>query len=479
MKKINKEVIDAIIKDRNVRGRVTKESLWLFFLVYFAHYIKHELANLHEEIIDIIQNEKNKLICITAFRGSGKSTIITTASAIWATLGIQQKKFVLIICQTKAQAKTHMTNLKVELEENDLLKSDLGPFQEDIDQEWNAYSVVFSNSKARVTIASLEQSVRGIRHRQTRPDLIILDDIEDSQSVKTLESRDKTFNWFTSEIIPLGDLDTRIIIVGNIIHEDSMVVRLKNKIQKEEVNGIYREYPLINDQGECLWPGKFPTQESLEDFKKTVINPISWQREYLLKIVPDEFQVIHREYVKYYEELPSDTGQYCFIVMGIDPAVSEKDKADFSAIVSGLVVYNHHIDESKMYILPNIVNERLQTPDLLDYIKSICKQNKKTYETIKIVVESNAFQQSIVQFLQRDGYSECEGRKSSEDKRTRLASVSYQIKIGSILFPKIGSERLITQMVGLGVEKHDDMVDAFTLCAQKFISFKPCFFGFI
>jgi predicted phage terminase large subunit-like protein len=479
MKKINKEVIDAIIKDRNVRRKVTRESLWLFFLVYFAHYIKHELANLHEEIIDIIQDEKNKLICITAFRGSGKSTIITTASAIWSTLGIQQKKFVLIVCQTKAQAKVHMTNLKVELEENDLLKSDLGPFQEDIDQEWNAYSVVFSNSKARVTIASLEQSVRGIRHRQTRPDLIILDDIEDSQSVKTLDSRDKTFNWFTSEIIPLGDLETRIIIVGNIIHEDSMVVRLRNKIQKGETVGIYREYPLINDQGECLWPGKFPTPESLEDFKKTIINPISWQREYLLKVVPDEYQVVHRDYIKYYDELPSNTRHYSCIIVGVDPAVSEKDKADYSAIVSGLIVYNHDTDESNLYILPNITNERLQTPDLLERIKSVCRENKKVYGTIKIVVESNAFQQSIVQFLQRDGYSECEGKKSSEDKRTRLASVSYQIKVGSILFPRVGAEMLITQIVGLGAEIHDDLVDAFTLCAQKYVSFRPCWVGFV
>lgn len=479
MRKINKEVIDALVKDRNVRQKVTQESFWLFFLVYFAHYIKYELADLHEEIIDIIQEEKNKLTCITAFRGSGKSTIITTASTLWSILGIHQKKFVLIICQTKAQAKMHMMSLRAELEENDLLKSDLGPFQEEIDQEWSASSVIFSNTKARITIASLEQSVRGIRHRQTRPDLIILDDIEDSQSVKTLDSRDKTFNWFTSEIIPLGDLNTRIIIVGNIIHEDSMVVRLKNKIQKEEISGIYREYPLINDKGECLWLGKFPTPESLEEFKKTIISDISWQREYLLKVVPDEYQVVRRDYIHYYDELPSNTRKYSCIIVGVDPAVSEKDKADFSAIVSGLVVHNEDNGESALYILPNIVNERFQTPDLIECIKSVCKENRKLYSVVKVVVESNAFQESIVQFLHRDGFGECEGKKSSEDKRTRLASVSYQIKVGSILFPRVGAEKLLTQIVGFGAENHDDMVDAFTLCAQKFVSFRPCFVGFV
>ncbi len=470
MKKINNEVIDAIIKDRGVRQNTTRQSLWLFFLVYFAHYVKYELAPFHEEIIDIVQNESNKLICISAFRGSGKSTLVTTASALWSILGIQQKKFVLIICQTKTQAKMHMMSLRSELEDNDLLKSDLGPFQEEMDAEWSASSLVFSNTKARITIASLEQSVRGMRHRQTRPDLIILDDIEDSQSIKTLEGRDKTYNWFTSEIIPLGDLATRIIIVGNLIHEDSMVVRLKNKIEKEEVKGIYREYPLINSHGECLWPGKFPTEESLEEFQNTILNPISWQREYLLKVVPDEYQVVHREWIQYYDELPMNTRSYSCIIMGVDPAISEKTKADCSAIVSGLVVITG--GTKTLYILPNIVNERLTTPDLIDRIYAVNLENRKIHSVVKTVVESIAFQEAIVQFLRKYGYTNCEGIKVTEDKRTRLATISHLIKSGNVLFPRTGAELLVTQIVGFGAEKHDDIMDAFTLCTHKFLSLR-------
>lgn len=470
MKRINKEVIDAIIKDRAVRQKTTQKSFWLFFLIYFAHYIKYELAPFHEEIIEIIQNDTKKLVCITAFRGSGKSTIITTASTLWSILGIQEKKFVLIICQTKQQAKVHMANLRIELEENQLLRSDLGPFREEIDQEWNASSIVFSNTKARITIASLEQSIRGIRHRQVRPDLIILDDIEDSQSVKTLESRDKTFNWFTSEIIPIGDLNTRIIIVGNLIHEDSLTVRLKKKIEKEEIVGTYCEYPLINSEGICLWPGKFPTEESIKEFEKTIISPISWQREYLLRAVPDEYQVILREWFKFYDELPSDSSTYSCIIMGVDPAISERTKADFSAIVSGLVVFKNN--RQQLYILPNLVNIRLNAPDLLECVKAVYRENQKIYESVNIVIESNAFQESIVQFLQRDGYARCEGIKMSEDKRTRLVTTSYRIKFGDILFPRTGAEQLITQLVGFGAESHDDLMDAFTLCANNFLNLR-------
>jgi hypothetical protein len=59
---------------------------------------------------------------VVAFRGSGKSTMVTTAYPIWAILGKQQKKFCIIFCQTRAQAKQHMMNIRTELEGNDVLK---------------------------------------------------------------------------------------------------------------------------------------------------------------------------------------------------------------------------------------------------------------------------------------------------------------------------------------------------------------------
>jgi phage terminase large subunit-like protein len=106
------------------------------------------------------EREDIKNLFIVAFRGSAKSTIFTTSYPVWAILGEQQKKFVLILCQTQAQAKQHMMNLRRELESNALLKSDLGPFQEE-NNEWGSSSLVFSRLGARITAVSTEQSVRG------------------------------------------------------------------------------------------------------------------------------------------------------------------------------------------------------------------------------------------------------------------------------------------------------------------------------
>jgi hypothetical protein len=55
----------------------------------------------------------------------------------------------------------------------------------------------------------------------------------------------------------------------------------------------------------------------------------------------------------------------------------------------------------------------------------------------------------------------------STDKRTRLALTTHLIRNGNILFPRQGCEQLIEQMVGLGIEKHDDLADAFSILINQ------------
>ena len=296
----------AIATDRMVRRRVTTDSHFLFFHVYFPHYIKYPLAQFQKEIFRITEDVTNNLACIVAFRGSGKSTLVTFSYALWAILGIQQKKFVLIICQTQAQARQHMANLKFELENNTLLRSDLGPFREELGtgEQWALSSLVFQNTGARIMVASTEQSIRGIRHHEHRPDLIILDDIEDLNSTKTFEGRNRIFDWFTREIVPLGDLGTRIILVGNLLHEDSLMMRLKDKIDAKEIQGVYRWFPLLDSEGKCLWSEKFKTQKQIDELRASIGNELAWKQEYLLLIVSDSARVIHPEWIERYESLP-------------------------------------------------------------------------------------------------------------------------------------------------------------------------------
>lgn len=80
----------------------------------------------------------------------------------------------------------------------------------------------------------------------------------------------------------------------------------------------------------------------------------------------------------------------------------------------------------------------------------------------KLFVESVAYQEALPQMLQMQGI-QAEAIKPKGDKRTRLALTSTSIKSGIIKFPRQGCEDLIRELVGFGVEKHDDLADAFSL----------------
>ncbi len=456
---IDKSLLNKMMKDRLVRTTITKDSFFYFFHFYYAHYVKYETADFQKEIIHLLEKGNNENLYVVAFRGSGKSTMATTAYPIWAILGKQQKKFCVIFCHTRAQAKQHMMNIKQELENNDLLKKDLGPFQEESD-EWGSYSLVFKKHGARISVASTEQSIRGIRHNEHRPDLIICDDVEDVQSAKTREGRNKTYNWLRGEVIPTGDRNTRLILIGNLLHEDSLLMRIKEEIKNGKAKGTFKQYPLLDQDGLCLWTGKYPTEKDIEEEKLKVASDVSWQREYLLRIIPSDDQVIYPEWLKFYDELPPSSHKaYRGTYAGVDLAISASDSADFTAVVMARI-YGRR-DKLRIYILPNPITKKLNFPAQVELMKNI-KVTQMPKHSDKLFVESVAYQEALPQMLQMQGI-QAESIKPKGDKRTRLALTSTSIKSGIIKFPRQGCEDLIRELVGFGVEKHDDLADAFSL----------------
>ncbi len=462
------DLVERMIKDRKIRTAICKQSFFIFFHFYFAHYVKYMTASFQREIFHLVEQEKDKNLFVIAFRNSGKSTILTTAYPIWAIIGNQQKKFVLILCQTRSQAKQHMMNLKRELEGNQLLKDDLGPFKEESD-EWGSTSLVFARLNVRITAASTEQSIRGLRHDQYRPDLIIGDDVEDLNSTRTMESRQKTYQWLTGEVIPAGDKSTRLIIVGNLLHEDSLLMHLKHDIEEERINGLFKEYPLFDKQGIIAWPGKYATEKDIENEKKKSGDEIAWQREYLLRIVSDAGRVVHPEWIHYYDydkDLPNDE-HFIQTYVGVDLAISEKDSAHRTAIVA-MKIYRRE-DRDYAYVMPFPFNDTIGFPEQVNQIKLLVSDTKK-YRYPRIFVEKVAYQASIIQQCQNLGIV-IEGVPPHGDKRERLALTTAAIKEGLILFPNKGAEELIAQLTGFGTEKYNDLADAFSLVANQFIAY--------
>jgi len=459
-------IIELMIRDRKIRSAAATQSLRLFFGTYFGHYVGHPFAPFHMEMFYLAEDPANKTIVVMGARNSAKSAIMNTALSIWSVLGAPQKKFVIIASRTQQKAKQHFMNTRKELESNRLLRSDLGPFKTE-ESQWGS-SIVLSKYDAQITFASAEQSLRGMRYKQYRPDLLIADDIEDSDSVRTIDGRNDTYNWITQDAIPAGDLEKmRVVLLGTLLHEDSVMMRFKKDIANGTRNGIYREYPLIDSAGTILWPGKYPNVAAVEAERLRVGNDRAWAQEFLLRIVSDHERVVHPDWIKYEEcPEPAVANKYRATYIGIDPAISEEKKAACTAMVVVRVFgWGENI---RIYVLPYPVNERIGLPTIIERAKTLSNTYGKNTKA-KIYVEDVGFQKGLVQVLQDQGYPAL-GLRPQGDKRARLALISHHIKNGTIHFAPRGNEELVMQIVNFGSENYMDLADALSMIVPEIIN---------
>lgn len=454
---MDEKLLEKIRQDAEVRKKLGQESFAYFMAIYFPRYLSYESSEMHNEMFRVAEDTKTKLSVVVAFRGSAKSTIFSLVYPIWAVLGCQNKKFVILASNTQKQSSLHFANLKRELENNEILKSDFGPFIAE-DGDWSNSRLIVSPTNARIMAASVDQNIRGARHDQYRPDLVIADDIEDLESVKTLEGRDKIERWLTGDILPIGDQNTKIVIVGNLLHEDSVLMRLKERNRKNPTDSQFLEFPLLDEKGNIAWPGKYPDMAAIEKERALIGNDIAWYREYMLKIISPDGQLIKPEWLKFYDEFPKE--KYRYYAHGVDLAISNSSFADYTAVVS-IKVYGIG-DELRMYVMAHPINKRLDFPEAIQEIQNL-------HNTLpgKIYIEEVAFQGTYIQVLQKMNYPVEGVKPHGQDKRMRANGITPAIKNGVILFPRNGCETLIRQMTGFGVEKHDDLLDALVYVASK------------
>lgn len=463
---MNDSLAVTITKDHAVRKELGIKSHYWFFHTYFPRFITYPTAPFHKELFAMTEVTDIGTSVVIAFRGSGKSTIMTLSYPIWAMLGIQKKKFILIVSQTQQQSRLILTNIKQELETNEILVEDFGPFSEQ-SEEWRMNSLVVPRYGCRISAVSGGESIRGLRHREQRPDLIIIDDVEDLQSVRTKESRDLTYGWFNGEIVPAGDKNTKIVVVGNMLHEDSFIMRLERDIEEHRLHGIFNAYPILQSDESPMWPGKYPDITAIEEEKHRAGNEIAWQREYLLRIVPDDYRVVSQEWIHYYDELPSsESTHFRHTYTGVDLAISQRTNADFTAAVTGRKYGGQ--EDMMIYILPNPLNIKLTFPEAVETLRSLSISVGKGQPTT-LLVESVGYQDAIPQQLKRLGL-DAKSVKIEGDKRSRLAMTSHLIQSGTIQFPRTGTEDLLAQLTGFGIEKHDDLADAFSLLINYIVA---------
>lgn len=443
------------INDRDERIFAAMQDYDIFCLLYFPHYFHLKPAPFHNELSRVLQDETEEMVAIIGFRGSAKSTHASMAYPIWQALR-GEHKFIILINDTGAQRDINIENIRAEFEDNLLLQIDF-PYirpKKSKSLQWTKDRMELSNG-VFILGRSRGQKIRGLRYRQYRPSLVIGDDLEDLEWIRKKANRDKTERWLTSEVIPaIEETKAKLIIIGNLLHTDALMSRLKRRELMKTL-----EFSLVDPKTKtCTWLAKYPTKERFEKQKAKVASHTVWQREYLLKIVPEDGQVVTENDIHWYDYAEQSQQILAGVrnaATAIDLAISEKDTADYTAMLSA-VVQKEDIG-NVIYILPNVVHKRIDLHNTILNAKTI----KATMPNgSKFYVEGVAYQMAAVKEMKRKGIAAIPVQPIS-DKRARLETVALYIKGGFVRFPKGAyMDDVMTELLGFGIEDHDDLVDA-------------------
>lgn len=79
------------------------------------------------------------------------------------------------------------------------------------------------------------KKIRGRRHKQWRPDLILCDDLENDENVNTPEQRKKLRDWFYKAVSKAGDTYTDIVYIGTLLHYDALLANVAKNPEYEAV----------------------------------------------------------------------------------------------------------------------------------------------------------------------------------------------------------------------------------------------------
>mgnify|MGYP006935483419 CR=1 FL=1 len=430
---------------------MARNNIAWFARYYLNDHIKSELGALHKEWCNLMVNE-NKL-AIAAPRGHAKSTWFTLVYPLWCIL-LKKKNFIVIISDSIEQASPLLGMIIEQLETNERIIRDFGkiagyiPPKAEEKKKWTTKEIV-TTTNIKVMARSLKSRIRGSRFGHFRPDLIILDDVENDENVQNEDQRLKTRNTFGNSIMNLGDRSTQIIVIGTILHFDSLLMNLINDETGTWCKKLYRAI----ENNRPIWP-EWWTMEMFEEKKRDpLIGPIRFEQEYMNNPLDPTTQIFNpQEFYDY----PLDMAVVdCFAY--IDLAISEKQTADYTAIVT----VGRHRQTGKIYLL-DAVRFRGDIDKQLDVVFGLQKRfNYKLFG-----VESVAYQKVFQQILMKEQpkrqiYIPSIEIEIDKDKIRRATRVQPYVLNGTVIFSRSFPE-FLAELIQFPKAAHDDFVDAFT-----------------
>jgi predicted phage terminase large subunit-like protein len=202
-----------------------------------------------------------------------------------------------------------------------------------------------------------------------------------------------------------------------------------------------------------VWPERWP-RERLEARRREV-GGAAFARAYRLVSVPEDEAVIRPEWVHYWTE----AARYERVVLSVDPAVSSKSTADFTAMVTlGLTT------SGEVHVL-EAVARRVAAPGLV----ALIDEADERWRPEVVLFESNAAFDGIRELLVRQARfgARVKGVVQTRDKASRVQALSVPVENGTFRLrgrnpaqADAGQQGLFDEMVTFPFGEHDDLLDA-------------------
>lgn len=211
----------------------TSKSTRAFGYTLFPMIFKATCNSLMKQLTDALDSGY-KRIGIGAPRGFGK-TSWTLYGLCARHLVFRLSRFLVYVTHTTTNAIIQTDNLKRSLLYNDLITKVFGSqHPENSLIEGNLTSIAKDGwsvaNGSFILPRGAGQQVRGlqvlINNEIVRPELVVCDDLESSESVQSVDQRTKLRNWFYSDLLKVEDKysDRMVIIyIDTLKHEDSLL----------------------------------------------------------------------------------------------------------------------------------------------------------------------------------------------------------------------------------------------------------------
>jgi hypothetical protein len=414
----------------------------------------------HVEVCQFLEGKSKKKLLLLP-RDTFKTTISTISRAIQEIIRNPNVR-ILFFSETFSQSKAFLSEVKQHLETNEKLIGLYGQFVKN--PGWKEEAITVKQRTGRYKEATIMCGGVDVVRTGFHYNYIIIDDPHSQKNVSTREQIEKV-KTAVKLLSPMLLPDGEITITATRWHDSDLSSDL---LEDNRWTKMVRAAEWVNDDGtkSYFFPKRL-SPEFLKD-KRETLGGYLYSCNYLNNPVDDENADFKRSWFKTYRE-ENLRSLVLKTYITIDPAVGQKDTADFIGIIVNSVDILNNWFFRKM--------EKIRI-DPLELIDKIFEMNR-TWHPVKIGIEKEKYTQVLKPFLDQEMKLRNEFPPVEEmtlkisNKEMRIRGLAPRYERGCIFHNEQDNGRfdLEDELLRFPFSKYDDVSDAAGMQSQ--LTFVP------